>query len=204
MTVRRAIRFLLAGGLGAACSLLVACGSSGKGLIPASQAGPLANDFDAVGAAVAATFALSVVCSYFLRTGSSGVAVRMTSAAVTVAFDIGVALTVAHAAFDAGRITVHRVLGAVILYLYIGLIFAGLYRLATYVAPHAFAGLSEGPRRAVKSEQSARAGGQGSTNHLHAGDLGRPARSRTTASRDPALSHLCRGPLSSLRSGSGG
>lgn len=54
MMVRSAIRFLLAGGLGAGCALLVACGSSGKGLIPASNAGPLTNDFDAIGAAVAA------------------------------------------------------------------------------------------------------------------------------------------------------
>ena len=53
MTVRAAIRFLLAGSLGAACALLVACGSSGsKGLIPPTNAGPLSNDFDAVAQAV--------------------------------------------------------------------------------------------------------------------------------------------------------
>lgn len=52
MTVRRGIRFMLAGCLGAGCALLVACGSSGKGLIPPSNAGPLTNDFEHIAAAV--------------------------------------------------------------------------------------------------------------------------------------------------------
>jgi hypothetical protein len=42
------LRLLLAGLLGVAAALLVACSSSGKGLIPASAAGPLQNDFEAV------------------------------------------------------------------------------------------------------------------------------------------------------------
>ena len=52
------------------------------------------------------------------------------------------ALTVAHAAFGAGRINVHRILGAVILYLYIGLLFASVYRLAALYLHPAFTGLS--------------------------------------------------------------
>lgn len=54
MTVnaRNAIRCLLAGLLGVACSLLVACGSSGK-LIPSNNAGPLTSDFDAIAQDVA-------------------------------------------------------------------------------------------------------------------------------------------------------
>lgn len=39
---------MLAGALGIAAALLVSCGSSGKGLIPASAAGPLQSDFEAV------------------------------------------------------------------------------------------------------------------------------------------------------------
>jgi cytoskeletal protein RodZ len=48
MTVNRLIRLLLAGLLGVFATLLVACGSSGKGLIPAANAGPLQSDFEAV------------------------------------------------------------------------------------------------------------------------------------------------------------
>ncbi|MBA3808865.1 MAG: hypothetical protein H0X28_10825, partial [Solirubrobacterales bacterium] len=43
-----AMRALLAGLLGLAAALLISCSSSGKGLIPASAAGPLESDFEAV------------------------------------------------------------------------------------------------------------------------------------------------------------
>jgi cytoskeletal protein RodZ len=42
------LRVLLAGLLGVSAALLVACGSSGKGLIPSANAGPLQSDFEAV------------------------------------------------------------------------------------------------------------------------------------------------------------
>jgi hypothetical protein len=42
------IRIPLAGLLGVSAALLVACGSSGKGLIPTANAGPLQSDFEAV------------------------------------------------------------------------------------------------------------------------------------------------------------
>ncbi len=42
------LRLLVVGLLGVACAVLVACGSSGKGLIPAASAGPLQSDFEAV------------------------------------------------------------------------------------------------------------------------------------------------------------
>jgi hypothetical protein len=42
------LRIPLAGLLGASAALLVACGSSGKGLIPTANAGPLQSDFEAV------------------------------------------------------------------------------------------------------------------------------------------------------------
>jgi hypothetical protein len=48
MTVSRLIRPLCTGLLGVAAALLVACGSSGKGLIPSANAGPLQSDFEAV------------------------------------------------------------------------------------------------------------------------------------------------------------
>jgi hypothetical protein len=45
---RLSLRILLTGLLGVAAALLVACGSSGKGLIPMANAGPLQSDFEAV------------------------------------------------------------------------------------------------------------------------------------------------------------
>lgn len=45
---RTALKLLAAAALGAAAALLVACGSSGNGLIPAAQAGPLQVDIEAV------------------------------------------------------------------------------------------------------------------------------------------------------------
>jgi septal ring-binding cell division protein DamX len=42
------LRLLLAGALGVAGALLISCGSSGKGLIPAANAGPLQSDFELV------------------------------------------------------------------------------------------------------------------------------------------------------------
>jgi hypothetical protein len=42
------LRVLVALSLGVAAALLVSCGSSGKGLIPAANAGPLQADFEAV------------------------------------------------------------------------------------------------------------------------------------------------------------
>jgi hypothetical protein len=48
MTAARLTRLLATGLLGLAAALLVSCASSGKGLIPASAAGPLKNDFEEV------------------------------------------------------------------------------------------------------------------------------------------------------------
>jgi hypothetical protein len=44
----RVMRLLLAAAPGLSAALLISCGSSGKGLIPTAQAGPLQADFEAV------------------------------------------------------------------------------------------------------------------------------------------------------------
>jgi hypothetical protein len=49
-----ALRLLVVGLLGVATAVLVSCGSSGKGLIPLANAGPLQGDFEAVAQAAAA------------------------------------------------------------------------------------------------------------------------------------------------------
>lgn len=48
MTMAALIRLAVPAALGLLAALLVACGGSGKGLIPAAQAGPLQSDFEAV------------------------------------------------------------------------------------------------------------------------------------------------------------
>ena len=99
--------------------------------------------------AVALAFAVAAAFSVSVRTGAAGQTVRLASVVVTIAFDAVVAWTVVHAAFDGGRISVHRILGAVILYLYVGLIFSGLYRLIAISQPHAFSGLARADQASV-------------------------------------------------------
>ena len=94
-----------------------------------------------IGICVAATFIVSLLCTLYLRTGAAGLALRQANMGVTIAFDLAVAWTVAHAAFDAGRVNVHRIMGAVILYLYIGLIFASLYRVMALWLHPSFSGV---------------------------------------------------------------
>jgi hypothetical protein len=53
VTMRALIRTVSVALLGAAAALLVSCGSSGSGLIPSANAGPLQNDFEAVAQAAA-------------------------------------------------------------------------------------------------------------------------------------------------------
>jgi hypothetical protein len=99
-----------------------------------------------VAAAVAATFAVSLALTLALRTGAPSQAIYLVNIGITMAFDLAVAWTVAHAAFDAGRINIHRIMGAVILYLYIGLIFSSLYRLMAVFLHPSFGGLPIGRR----------------------------------------------------------
>lgn len=95
-----------------------------------------------IGWGVGVTFVVSLAGLIYLRSGPASQATHVAIILLILAFDLAVASTVAHAAFDAGRVTVYRILGAVILYLYVGLIFASLYRLAAMFLPQAFAGLS--------------------------------------------------------------
>jgi len=99
-----------------------------------------------IAAAVAATFVVSLALTLALRTGAPSQAIYLVNIGITMAFDLAVAWTVAHAAFDAGRINIHRIMGAVILYLYIGLIFSSLYRLMAVFLHPSFGGLPLGRR----------------------------------------------------------
>ncbi|MCI0467377.1 MAG: ion channel [Beijerinckiaceae bacterium] len=63
-------------------------------------------------------------------------------AAAWITVGLALAYVVARAVFSPGRITYHRVIGAVLLYLTIGNIFVGFYAIAGLLAPQAFSGLS--------------------------------------------------------------
>jgi hypothetical protein len=59
---------------------------------------------------------------------------------------------VTRAVFEAGRITYHRVIGAVLLYLTIGLLFVALYTLVGTLSPSAFQGLTIAERKSLPSD----------------------------------------------------
>jgi hypothetical protein len=60
--------------------------------------------------------------------------------------------TVGRAVFEPGRITYHRVTGAILLYLTIGLVFVALYSLVGAVSPTAFNGLTVAARVSLPSD----------------------------------------------------
>jgi Ion channel len=60
--------------------------------------------------------------------------------------------TVARAVFGPGRITYHRVVGAILLYLTIGLLFVALYTLVGAYSPNAFSGLTITARVSLPSD----------------------------------------------------
>ena len=95
--------------------------------------------------AIVATFAVSLLLSMEVRTGMGATAVQAGRLLATAAFDLAVAAAVANVAFGKGRVTVHRIMGAVILYLSIGLIFANAYRAASLWLHPSFSGLAVKP-----------------------------------------------------------
>jgi Ion channel len=73
-------------------------------------------------------------------------------AAALIMVGMALAYVVARAVFGPGRITYHRINGAVLLFLAIGEIFVGLFALLALLAPHAFSGLSVGDSPAFVSD----------------------------------------------------
>jgi len=92
-------------------------------------------------ALIASTFLASTVLSVMFRTGGAGVAISLIRLFLITAFDVVVAVAVARVAFGPGRVTVHRIMGGVILYLSVGLIFAEVYRAAALTLHPSFSGL---------------------------------------------------------------
>jgi hypothetical protein len=98
---------------------------------------------------IVASFGLSIVLAHQLRTGPGATALAFSRIAVTSVFDLVVAVAVARVAFGPGKVTVHRILGGIILYLSIGLIFANVYRAVAIWLNPSFSGLPADPRQAI-------------------------------------------------------
>ncbi len=91
-------------------------------------------------AATALALILSVVTSSLRAHHQSIVDVYLEAASWLVA-GLTLLIVVARAVFAPGLITFHRIIGAVLLYLDVGLIFAALYGFLALARPQAFAGL---------------------------------------------------------------
>jgi hypothetical protein len=94
-----------------------------------------------VSIAISATFMVSVTLTIGLRSDASAIVVELQRFVALTAFDLAIAWAVANVAFGAGRVTGHRIMGAVILYLTIALVFANAYRICTLLLHNAFSGL---------------------------------------------------------------
>jgi hypothetical protein len=97
-----------------------------------------------VSIAIAATFVVSLALTIGLRSDASATVVELERFAALTAFDLAIAWAVANVAFGAGKVTGHRIMGAVILYLTIALVFANAYRICALLLHGAFTGLAAG------------------------------------------------------------
>jgi Ion channel len=97
-----------------------------------------------VSIAITVTFAVSLALTLSLRSGSAVTLVELERCAAVTAFDVTIAWAVANVAFGAGKVSAHRIMGAVILYLSIALVFANAYRVCALLLHGAFSGLNMG------------------------------------------------------------
>lgn len=92
--------------------------------------------------AIGATFLATLILSVAVRSQGGAEAVSLGRIAAATGFDLAIAGAVANVAFGPGRVSVHRIMGAVILYLSIGLVFANAYRACALTLHPSFTGLS--------------------------------------------------------------
>lgn len=88
---------------------------------------------------IAVTFVVSLAL-ISLRPAAATI-VELERFAALTAFDMAIAWAVANVAFGAGKVSAHRIMGAVILYLSIALVFANAYRACALLLHGAFSGL---------------------------------------------------------------
>src|ERR1700677_1818688 len=97
-----------------------------------------------VSIAITVTLVVSIALTISLRSGSAATIVELEPFAALTAFDLAVAWAVANLAFGAGKVSAHRIMGAVILYLSIALVFANAYRTCALLLHGSFSGLDMG------------------------------------------------------------
>jgi len=97
-----------------------------------------------VSIAIMTTFIVSAALTIGLRSDASVIVVELERFAALTAFDLAIAWAVINVAFGAGKVTGHRIMGAVILYLSIALVFANAYRICALLLHGAFSGLNMG------------------------------------------------------------
>ena len=97
-----------------------------------------------VSIAISVTFIVSVALTVGLRSEASTIVVELERFVALTAFDFAIAWAVANVAFGRGKVSAHRIMGAVILYLTIALVFANAYRICALLIPGAFTGLNKG------------------------------------------------------------
>jgi hypothetical protein len=97
-----------------------------------------------VSIAITVTFVVSLALTLSLRSGSAVTLVELERFAAVTAFDVTIAWAVANVAYGAGKVSAHRIMGAVILYLSIALVFANAYRVCALLLHGSFSGLNMG------------------------------------------------------------
>jgi len=97
-----------------------------------------------VSIAITVTLVASVALTISLRSGTAVSIVELERFAALTAFDVAIGWAVANVAFGAGKVSGHRIMGAVILYLSIALVFANAYRVCALLLHGSFSGLDMG------------------------------------------------------------
>jgi hypothetical protein len=97
-----------------------------------------------VSIAITVTFIVSLALTISLRSGAAVTIVELERFAAVTAFDVTIAWAVANVAFGPGKVSAHRIMGAVILYLSIALVFANAYRVCALLLHGSFSGLAMG------------------------------------------------------------
>jgi Ion channel len=97
-----------------------------------------------VSIAIMVTLVVSLALTITLRSGAAATIVELERFAALTAFDLAIAWAVANVAFGAGKVSAHRIMGAVILYLSIALVFANAYRTCALLLHGSFKGLDMG------------------------------------------------------------
>jgi len=97
-----------------------------------------------VSLAITLTLLISIALTVSVRSGTAITVVELERFAALTAFDLAIAWAVVNLAFGAGRVSAHRIMGAVILYLSIALVFANAYRACALLLHGSFSGLDMG------------------------------------------------------------